>query len=306
MKSAPLVSVVIPTYNRTELTVRAAESVLRQNYDNFELILVDDGSGDGSLEKVSEYIESKHTLPVSETSKVKIPGRATPGRSVRLHRINHTGMPGLVRNRGVELSEGEYIAFLDSDDIWREDKLSAQVAFFVSNPEIRICHTREHWLRNGKTISQAGQRHLREGHIFDDALKKCIIGPSTVMIEKALFQDVGGFREDLEIAEDYELWLRITCRYPVGFLDAPYTEKYAGHGDQLSEKYGHIEFFRIQALKDLVDTGCFSGTRAAAARAELAEKCRIYAQGCRKRGKITEAEKYLTFAGIYRVSESDR
>jgi hypothetical protein len=93
--------------------------------------------------------------------------------------------------------------------------------------------------------------------IFEDALKKCIIGPSTVLMEASLFREAGGFREDLEIAEDYELWLRITSRYSVAYLDEALTVKRAGHPGQLSEKYGSIEYFRIKALEPLVDSRWF-------------------------------------------------
>jgi hypothetical protein len=133
--------------------------------------------------------------------------------------------------------------------------------------------------------------------IFDDALKKCIVGPSTVLMEASLFREAGGFREDLEIAEDYELWLRITSRYPVAYLDDPLTVKRAGHGDQLSERYGSIEYFRIQGLKGLIESGRLTGEQAIE---ELIRKCRIYAAGCRKRGRYEEASSYEVLADQYR------
>ena len=132
--------------------------------------------------------------------------------------------------------------------------------------------------------------------IFTDALKKCIIGPSTVLMEKKLFREAGGFREDLEIAEDYELWLRITALEEVGYIDRPLTIKQAGHEGQLSEKYGHIEYFRIRGLRSLVEDSFFPEHLSGAARKELAAKCSIYAAGCRKRGRIREAEEYEKLA----------
>ena len=129
--------------------------------------------------------------------------------------------------------------------------------FTVITPGFMISHTREQWNRQGKIISQAGMDHQREGFLFHDALKKCTIGPSTVMISSDLYGESGGFREDMEIAEDYEYWLRLTAFHNVAFLDKPLTVKRAGHGDQLSEKYGQIEIFRISGLRDLVDRKFF-------------------------------------------------
>ncbi len=278
---SPLVSVIIPSYNRAQLLKEAVESVLSQTFTGFELIIVDDGSTDNTRSLLSEWVQ------------------CTEARVKPLF-IKHCGMPGAVRNRGVEIAKGKYIAFLDSDDLWKPDKLKKQTDFFKSRPEFRITHTRELWLRNRKVVSQSGQRHKRDGDIFTDALVKCIVGPSTVMMERSLFTDTGGFREDLEIAEDYEFWLRITALHGIGYIDEPLTIKRAGHKNQLSEKYGHIEYFRIKALKDLVDTGWFETTgKQQSAQDELLKKCRIYAIGCRKRGKTAEAEEYEDIAGKY-------
>ena len=141
--------------------------------------------------------------------------------------------------------------------------------------------------------------------VFEDSLRKCIMGPSTVVMERALFEETDGFREDLQIAEDYEYWLRITARHEVGYIDEPLTIKRAGHGDQLSEMHGHIEYFRIQALRDLVEAGAFPVDLMQLAAAELARKCGIYAAGARKRGKHGEAGRYEADASRYEA-QADR
>ncbi len=275
-----MISVVIPSYNRLPLLQQAVESVFHQTCDQVELILVDDGSTDGT-EGFGAAL-------------------ATDKPNVHYLRLEHSGMPGQVRNAGARLAGGKYLAFLDSDDLWQSEKLARQLAFFEQHPEIRICHTREVWLRGGKEVSQAGQRHARSGHIFPDALKKCIIGPSTVMLERSLFEELGGFREDLEIAEDYELWLRLTNPCPVGYIDEPLVIKRGGHADQLSEKYGQIEIFRIEALKQNVDAGLFSSDKRRLACRELARKCRIYAAGCLKGGRTEEERQYRSLAQSYK------
>jgi glycosyltransferase involved in cell wall biosynthesis len=269
----PSISVIIPVYNRSRMLKEALESVFIQKYEKIEVIVVDDGSEDNSAETAGNF-------------------------GADVLSIAHCGFPGKVRNIGVEKAEGDLLAFLDSDDLWKPGKLTAQTGDLASGGEL-LCHTREIWDREGKTVSQRKQRHRREGDVFTDALKKCIIGPSTVLMDKKLFVQTGGFREDLEIAEDYELWLRITNRHTVSYIDKPFVIKRAGNWPQLSEKYGMIEYFRIQALKDLVDSVIFTKRNHAEARTELLKKIRIYAAGCDKRGKKDEAEEYRKMALEY-------
>jgi len=274
------VSVIIPTYERWALLAQAANSVFGQRVSPCELIVVDDGSTDWTAEYCARLARRPEFSYIS---------------------LSHSGKPGKVRNAGARLAKGEYLAFLDSDDLWKPEKLARQIEFFEANPELRICHTREVWQRGERIVSQVGQRQRRAGDIFADALKKCIIGPSTVMMRRELFEELGGFREDLEIAEDYELWLRLTAKYPVGYLDEPLTIKRGGHLDQLSEKYGQIEIFRIRALLLNLEAGTFTGNKRELAAGELARKCRIYAQGCEKRGKQEEARRYREIAGRYTI-----
>ncbi len=255
-------------------------SVQAQTYPQMELIVVDDGSTDGTQEFCAEQLRERPD-------------------TFRYLNIPHSGRPGKARNTGARQARGEYLAFLDSDDLWKPEKLARQIAFFEEHPELRICHTREIWQRGQKIVSQARQRHRRSGDIFPDALKKCIIGPSTAMMRRKLFEEFGGFREDLEIAEDYELWLRITVKYPVGYIDEPLVIKRGGHPDQLSEKYGQIEIFRIRALLLNLEAGTFIGKQRDLAARELVRKCRIYATGCEKRGKREEARRCREIAGRY-------
>ena len=276
--STPLVSVVIPTYNRAQLVREAVDSVLAQSYRPLELIVVDDGSTDATGDSLALRPE------------------------VRVRRQPHTGMPGQARNAGVRLACGEYLAFLDSDDLWLPHKLERQVAAATAAGGA-IWHARERWVRSGRVISQRSQRHRRSGDLFADSLRKCVIGPSTVLLRRAVFEQAGGFREDLEVAEDYELWLRLTAHNPVGYLEQELVIKRAGHSDQLSERYGQIEIYRLRALHDLVAAGHFgAASRHRAACEELVRKARIYAAGCRKRGRLGEARSYEAMARRWRVA----
>ncbi len=265
----PAVSVIIPTHNRRELLRRAVTSVLEQQFTDLELVVVDDASTDGTGACLLSLAEEDTRL-----------------RPLLLE--THLGTPGAVRNRGVEVARAPLIAFLDSDDRWPPEKLKLQVPFHRA-AGVRVTHTREVWIRDGRTVSQKGQKHQREGDIFADALKKCIIGPSTVLLDRALFEEHGGFDESLEVAEDYEFWLRITARERVAYLNRELTEKHAGHGDQLSERYGQIEGFRIAALRSVLTRGLLAPERATEARRELARKLRIFSLGARKRGREEEA-----------------
>ncbi len=275
---APAVSVIIPTWNRLSFLRQAIASVRAQTFGDYELIVVDDGSADGTRE----------WLTAERITAVALP---------------HSGYPGLVRNRGAEKATGRYLAFLDSDDLWEAEKLAIQTAFMTGHPGINLCHTRERWLRHGRDISQAGQRHQTSGRIFRDALKKCIIGPSTVMLRRDLFLEHGGFAVDLEIAEDYELWLRLTAREEAGYIDRPLTVKRGGHSDQLSEKYGHIELFRIQALERALANGTWREEERTLLLAELRRKCGIYARGAAKRGKDDESREFLERVRRYSTGE---
>lgn len=277
----PLISVIIPCYNRTNLLKEAVISVCKQSFTNFELIIVDDCSEEDIEKAISELQDEAVSLP--------------PLRFISLKK--HSGMPGYVRNRGVDVANGEFIAFLDSDDLWERDKLEKQIAVMLER-EGQLCHTREKWVRQGKIISQSSQKHKREGDIFEDALWKCIIGPSTVMMKKSLFEKYRGFWERIEVAEDYELWLRVTSENLVLYIDEPLTIKRAGDWDQLSEKYGQIEIFRIKAIKNLLENQFFSSMaeKEALAKDMFAKKCTIYATGCHKRGKDDEAVYYEKLA----------
>lgn len=276
-----LLSVIVPVYNRRKLVEEALVSVLSQELPvgwDLELLVVDDGSNDGT----GAVLDSLR----SRDPRLRIVTRV------------HGGTPGGARNAGVEQARGELLAFLDSDDRWLPEKVKLQIPLHEQAGHA-LSHTRERWLRNGREVSQGGKRfsaHRRAGDIFPDALVKCIIGPSTVMMTRRLWDETGGFRGDLEVAEDYEYWLRLVTITEVGYLEIPLTEKRAGHGDQLSEKYGQIEVFRLAGLRDLVESRWFACRRDGAAQLlasrELARKAKIYAAGARKRDRIDEANRF--------------
>jgi glycosyltransferase involved in cell wall biosynthesis len=270
----PLVSVIIPTFNRARAVGSAIDSVIVQNYPNFELIVVDDGSSDHTRALLSAYKDA--ILAIHQ-----------PNKGV-----------SAARNRGVAAAAGDLIAFLDSDDYWLPGKLSEQVAFFQSHPDAVICQTEEIWIRNGRRVNPR-QRHLKpSGDIFIPSLSLCLVSPSAVMVKRALFDEIGGFDEDLPACEDYDLWLRVSARYPVHLIDKPLIVKQGGHSDQLSRQPG-LDKYRIAAIEKMLAGRSLMDEQYRAAVKVLAEKCAIYAAGCRKRGKTVEADDYSRLARRY-------
>jgi len=265
------VSVVLPVFNRSQWVCEAVDSVLAQTMRDFELIVVDDGSTDATPDALRHY-----------------------GDRLRLLHQQNRGVSA-ARNRGVRHGRGKWIAFLDSDDVWLPEKLAAQAAFLQRRPAARICQTEEIWIRNSVRVNP-GRRHRKpSGDIFTASLALCLVSPSAVMMEKSLFMETGGFDESLPAAEDYDLWLRISLRHPVYLIDEPLVVKRGGHADQLSKTPG-IDRYRIRALEKILDGGALSQARYRAAEAVLREKCAIYAGGCRKRGRIEEAQYYEALA----------
>lgn len=269
-----LVSVIIPTFNRAEMVTEAVESVLSQGVEGMELIVVDDGSTDGTARALAPYTDSITLL-------------STPHRGV-----------SFARNIGVNHSTGRYIAFLDSDDLWLPGKLSAQLAFFESNPEALICQTEEIWIKNGKRIHPKPKHKKPSGMIFEKSLKLCLVSPSAVMMKKELFLSAKGFDTTLPACEDYDLWLRISCAHPVYLLPRPLVIKRGGHDGQLSSM-PCLDKYRIYAIKKTIDTCGLSKEQRLAAISELRKKCEIYASGCEKRGRTREASLYRKLAESY-------
>ena len=271
----PLVTVIIPTYNRGWILQEAIDSVLDQDFSDYELIVVDDGSSDNTREILGAYGDRITVL-------------RQPNRGV-----------SAARNRGINEAAGQLIAFLDSDDLWLPGKLSTQVEFFEDNADAVINQTQEIWIRNGQRVNPKKRHHKFSGMIFERSLALCLVSPSAVMIKKSLLEAVGGFDENLPACEDYDLWLRISCRYSVHLIDIALIIKRGGHDDQLSKAAG-LDKYRIQSLMKLIDGDLLTPQQYRAAVLALREKIKVYAGGCRKRGRQEEAEYFTGLAEKFR------
>lgn len=186
------------------------------------------------------------------------------------------------RNTGLRASKAPYIALLDSDDEWVPDKISKQVRFLESHPEIPLVHTEEIWIRNDVRVNQMKKHKKMGGRIFTPSTKLCLISPSATMMRRSLFKEVGLFNESFVVCEDYELWLRITAHHDVGFLEEPLTIKYGGHEDQLSRKYHSMDLWRVRALKGFINHPSLSPEEKTAVIKEIKFKCEVLLKGFEK------------------------
>ena len=261
------ISVVIPSYNRKDFLKRSIDSAINQTKKPLEIIVVDDGSTDGT-----------ETMIKSDYDFVKFIKQKNKGVSA-------------ARNIGIKVSIGEWICFLDSDDEWKKDKLEKQINAMKSNPGYKFFHSNEIWIKNGIRINQKKKHKKYGGDIFDKCLDMCRISPSSVMINKTVFDEVGNFNEDLVVCEDYELWLRICDKYRVFFIDEPLIIKYGGHQGQLSYSIESIENHRIKALEYLILENLNRKNKRHAIQM-LLSKLNIYLKGLVKRRKNDEIAVY--------------
>jgi glycosyltransferase involved in cell wall biosynthesis len=202
-KNKPLVSVIIPTYNSASFLPHSVESVLRQTYDHFELLVVDDGSTDNTQEVLAPYRDSIRYLKKAN------------------------GGPSSSRNLGITEARGEFIAFQDSDDIWFPQKLALQVEHFRQNPILGVVFTgSQHFNENGLLDSNIGNGYAPPtGMIFDKLLTDHFIAMSSVMVRRSCIDEVGAFDESLIGAEDYNFFLRLARRFPYGFINEVLVQK---------------------------------------------------------------------------------
>jgi len=274
----PKVSVVIPTYNRLPILKEAVDSVLAQDFEDMELIVVDDGSTDGTAEEMKRH-----------------------GGRVKLIEDSENRGVSAARNRGILHARGKYIAFLDSDDLWVKGKLKIQVAFLDDNPHYPLCYTDEIWIRKGKRVNPMLKHAKYSGWIFEKCLPLCMISPSSVMIKKSVFSKVGLFDEALPVCEDYDFWLRVSARFPIFFINRRLIIKRGGHPDQLSQRSWGNDRCRVIALEKLLSEPYVGSEEREMVLKEMKKKCHILYKGFLKRGNDMEARRYQEIMRRYGI-----
>ncbi len=265
----PKVSIIIPVFNRTEVLIRALQSLQAQTYQDFEIIVVDDHS----------TVDIKPALSGFTVRYVKTEGKGVSA----------------ARNTGIRLSSAGLVAFLDSDDEWLPTKLEEQIAFLSLHPEISIVHTNETWVRNNKIVKQNSKQKKFGGRMFAQCTEQCLIGPSSVLIRRDLLERVGNFDEKFPVCEDFDLWLRISVDEEVGFLSAPLIVKHGGHSDQLSRQFHSMDLWRVRALaKHRKNTNLNSSDRNALQNS-LRRKCEILLKGFEKHKNFDNVDEVLGY-----------
>lgn len=279
-----MISVIIPTYNRASFIDGAIQSVLRQDYfvrnssGSFEFLVIDDGSTDNTQEIVKSY-----------------------GKKMKYHFQEHKGVSA-ARNLGLDLAQGDYIAFLDSDDLWKKEKISIQTSFMKAFPKAMVCYTEEIWMRRGVFVNPKKKHRKYSGWIFDRVLPLCLISLSSALFRREVFEETGKFDEELLACEDYDFSIRLALKYPVYFLPKPLIIKRGGHSDQLSRRYWGMDRFRVKALEKVLHLR-LTPHQKHLVRQEIVRKCQILANGFEKRNNNTEARKYLSLIDKYSPKE---
>lgn len=273
----PAVSVIIPAFNRAWSLEETLRSVRGQTFKDFEVIVVDDGSTDGTPDLMRRFPE------------------------IRVHRWQDNRGVSAARNRGIEMARGAWVCFLDSDDRWVENKLQVQMDWMRAHPECPACYTDEIWIRNGVRVNPKNKHRKYSGDIFRHCLPLCIISPSSIMMRTSILEAIGGFDNDLAACEDYDLWLRLASRYLVDFIPEKLIIKTGGHADQLSHKYRGMDRFRVYALEKILKQDVLSTKQRIWVLEALIEKCSILHIGYRNRGKHEEAQLYEQAAVQYRL-----
>ena len=276
----PKVTAIIPTYNRVQTLPRAIESVFAQTYKNLELIVVDDGSTDDTERLVKKL---KETCP----SSISFEYLKQPQQGV-----------SCARNLAAQKATGSCLGFLDSDDEWFPNKVLQQVHYFNHHPQLPLVHGEEIWIRHGKRVNSKKKHRKSGGMIFQKCLKLCLISPSCAMIKKNIFWELGGFNEEFPVCEDYDLWLRLTSQFEVGYLKEPLIKKYGGHEDQLSQKYRAMDYWRVLSMWNLIESHKMSSPMSSqdylACLEEIIYKCTILIKGYHKHQNYTHLSEIST------------
>lgn len=199
--AAPFVSVILPTFNRLQYLPEAVRSVFAQTFDDWELLIADDGSET----ETKAYLQTLHDPP-----------------RVNVIHLPHTGKPAAVRNAALRQARGQYVAFMDSDDVWMPRKLEIQMASLRS-------HTDCEWSQTKFVLTDEGRNSTREMPVVNGWILGTLLNTATVVAlpsvvaSRALLDRVGGFDEDLVMCEDYDLWVRLAATSPVDAIDEPLT-----------------------------------------------------------------------------------
>jgi len=276
MTIKPFFSIIIPTFNRKSFLRIALDSCLQQTFDGYEIIVIDDGSNDGTKKMVAGLNHKKISYSYQKNQG-----------------------PAAARNNGIKKAKGKFICFLDSDDRFRKQKLETTYDYIQKHPGYKVFHSQEIWYRNGRLLSAKKYHQKPNGWVFPAAVKLCCLSPSAITLKKDIFGKIGYFDEKLLACEDYDFFLRLSLTYPVFLIPEYLTLKEGGHPDQQSKKYPAMDEFRIYALKKILKSKDLNDENYRLAYQELKQKCTIYIKGALKRNKLKQADGYKQIIANY-------
>lgn len=262
------VSVIIPSFNRCSFVRSALKSVTSQSRPIEEIVVVDDGSTDQTLENLT-----------------------TTFKSVRFIKQKNQGVSA-ARNAGIKKASGEWIALLDSDDLWTVSKIEKQVSYLRQNPGIKVCHSGEQWIRNGIQVKMPTYMDKSNKDLFARSLDRCIICPSSVLIHRSVFDQIGTFDENLPLCEDYDFWIRLLLHHEIGLVKDTLVIKQGGHADQLSRSTWGLDRFRVQSLEKILTSEVLCHAQEMAILRTIVSKTDLLIKGFKKYKKTAEVELY--------------
>jgi glycosyltransferase involved in cell wall biosynthesis len=273
-----LCSVVIPSFNRKNLSLRAINSVLEQTLQDFEIIFINDGSSEdySEIEKLLSSTTSKYIFQ------------------------NNLGVSA-ARNVGIRNSIGKFIFFLDSDDLWLKNKLEKQIIYFKSNPGCIILHSRENWYRFDKFVQVPNHLEPAVGDAFARSLKTCCVNLSSIAIRRELFEDIGLFDEKMRICEDYDLWIRILNKFEIHLLNDILVNKYSGTHPQLSQSESAMDRYRLYSLLKLYINNFLyiKNTKTILVECEIINKAKLLYSGAIKRELVNDSKIYQSIIDFF-------
>ncbi|MEW4568947.1 glycosyltransferase [Tautonia sp. JC769] len=252
-RSTISVSVVIATYNYGRYLASAIDSVLAQTFQDYEVIVVDDGSTDQTYEVIQPYLDDPR---------------------IRYLRNEHLGQPR-TKNAGIKASRGGYVAFLDADDRWLPSKLEKQVFLFEKDPSCRIgvVYSRRGWIDELGSPIDRGDRTPLRGDVLAPLFYRPFICFSSSMVRRSVLDEVGLFDETTQYSIDYDLWLRIALKYQFDFVDEPLTLYRTGHANMSSRQHERVWCVRKIIYRFLDEYGGRARLDPALIRMTLAEHC---------------------------------
>jgi len=225
----PLISIITPIYNGKQYISEAIESARAQTYKNFEILLINDGSTDNSYEVIKPYLSDTRIIYIEQ---------------------QNSGVAS-ARNAAISVAKGQYIGFLDQDDLWHKNKLKEQVAILENDKNIALVHSKQDFIDSRGNKINFSWITGGTGYCFTDMFIKNRIAVLTVLIRKTILDEVGLFNEQLSGADDYEMWLRVTLKHPIKYIDTPLAI-YRFHDSNISKNSFKMTILELNTINSII------------------------------------------------------